>query len=98
MLRFVYDNDVLEHLHSEPYKKYIPLLVKSLKEKKNVCYISELNFHELIKGVNEKNFMRLQEIIRKSYDLSGNGNVLLNPYDHIINSIKKTDEFYREYI
>ena len=84
MIRFLYDNDVLEHLIDDAdYEAARRAVIKSVEEVQSQFYYTQISFLELLKGIRPSNFERLKRIALESYVLSGGGSVLLNPQDHL---------------
>lgn len=84
MIRFVYDNNVLGHLIDRPdYAEVKSSILQSIKDGGSSFYYSEMNFWELFKGVNCDNFPQLRRILEQAFELCGQGNVLVNPHEHL---------------
>ncbi|MCB2229284.1 hypothetical protein KQH82_01115 [bacterium] len=84
MIRFVWDNDAIEHIQSRQDYDELKDRILALDALGDIrAYYSEVSFLELIKGVNQQNFERLKAVTRNAYDLCGKGHLLLYPDEHL---------------
>ena len=84
MLRFTFDNDAIEHLvRSDTFEEHRQEIQRASNRQDLMMHLSRTNVLEIVKGVTERNFRRLQMLLRQAYAFGGRRNLLLSPSHHL---------------
>lgn len=93
MLRFTFDNDAIEHLvNRDTFEQHRQNIARVSDRQEVVVHFSRTNLLELIKGATERNFRRLQTLLRQAYALGGRHNMLLSPSHHLRWGLGRADQ------